>query len=129
MTKTPLLVLVTAPSLFFCGSLNADSNSLPPAFPRPGVEKLLENDRVIVWHVTYTKGVATPVHKHALDHVTIVVHGGKVAIIGPDSKQQVWDAAPGDVWFSKAGAEHSEVGLSDDGRQTYVVELKEPPAK
>jgi hypothetical protein len=37
---------------------------LPPAFPRPGVKKILENERVIVWDCTWTPGVATPMHFH-----------------------------------------------------------------
>jgi quercetin dioxygenase-like cupin family protein len=129
MKKTPLLVLAAATAFLSWGSVNADSANPPAPFPRPGAEKLLENDRVVVWRVTYVKGVATPVHKHTLDHITIVLHGGKVADIGEDGKKNVWDSAAGEVYFAKAGAVHSEVGLSDDSRQVYVVELKEAPQK
>jgi hypothetical protein len=35
----------------------------PLAFPRPGVKKILENERVIVWDCTWTLGVASPTPK------------------------------------------------------------------
>lgn len=28
---------------------------LPPAYPRPGASKLLENDRVVVWDIAWLK--------------------------------------------------------------------------
>ena len=33
-----------------------------PAFPREGVRRVVENDHVVVWGVTWTKGLKTPPH-------------------------------------------------------------------
>lgn len=40
-----------------------------PAFPREGVRRIVENDSVAVWAVTWTTGLKTPPHFHDKDVV------------------------------------------------------------
>src|ERR1700674_2100160 len=41
-----------------------NTTGLPDAFDRPGIEKLMENERVTVWRYAWQPGKRTPVHFH-----------------------------------------------------------------
>src|SRR6185503_9407685 len=45
--------------------------NLPPAYPRPGVTKILDNDRVQVWNIAWLKSEASPLHRHIYDLVGV----------------------------------------------------------
>ena len=98
----------------------------PNPYPRPGADKVTENDRVVVWHATWPPGVPTPMHLHRLDQVSVTVEGGTVRVTAPDGRVSSGEAAPGTVRFLRAGTIHQEEGTSVQVRRAYMVELKRP---
>ena len=96
----------------------------PPPFPREGVTKVLENDRVAVWMIRWTKGRPTPVHEHRLDVVAVAVDPAQTRATipdGPSTPVRSW--RPGDVLFQPAGVIHREESVGDGGR-LVAVEIK-----
>ena len=65
------------------------SRAIRLAFPRPGVKKLLENARVIVWDYTWTTGVATPMHFHDKDVVVFYLEDGDLQSTTPKGEKTV----------------------------------------
>ena len=58
---------------------------LPPPFPRPGTTKLLENDAVAVWDVSWLKQ-KYPLHTHRYDLVGIsYTDGDRIITASADS--------------------------------------------
>src|SRR3989442_928513 len=53
-----------------------NTTGYPLAFPRPGVKKLLENERVIVWDYTWAPDAATPMHFNDKDVVVLFLEDG-----------------------------------------------------
>jgi len=41
--------------------------NLPPAYPRPGATKILDNESVQVWNIAWLKGQPSPLHRHIYD--------------------------------------------------------------
>jgi quercetin dioxygenase-like cupin family protein len=96
----------------------------PTPFPREGATKVLENDRVAVWMIQWTKGRPTPVHEHRLDVVAVAVDPTETRATAPDgSSTPVRSWRPGDVFFQPAGVIHREESLGDGGR-LVAIELK-----
>lgn len=96
----------------------------PPAFPRQGAVKVLENDRVVVWDVTWPKGVRGPVHEHYRDSVIVTLAGGVVRKFPFHGESTVVTYKPGSVIFAPKGTIHSEEGISDSPRHAIVIQLK-----
>jgi quercetin dioxygenase-like cupin family protein len=106
-------------------SANPTASPRPvPAYPRPGAVKVLENERVIVWRITFKKGVPTPLHKHLHDKVTVFLQDVTIQDTSVAGKKETWDAKAGDTYFSPKGMVHIEEGLSEPPRDAIVVELK-----
>jgi hypothetical protein len=53
-------ILFALASVALTASLKAQD--FPPAFPREGSRKVLENSRVVIWDATWPKGKATLLH-------------------------------------------------------------------
>jgi len=53
------------------------AQTYPHAFPRNGVTRLIRNERVVVWDVTWVRDVEQPVHRHQFDVAAAVytLHG------------------------------------------------------
>jgi hypothetical protein len=47
------------------------STPLPPPYPRDGTTKLFENDRIVVWDVSWLQQ-AYPVHRHIDDYTVFI---------------------------------------------------------
>ena len=60
--------------------LFAQAQTYPPPYPRPGTVKLLENDRVVVWDVTWLKQ-AYPMHRHVYDYAGVYYTNGDRIIV------------------------------------------------
>jgi len=103
----------------------ASEDDIPEPYPREGAVKLLENDKVIVWRVRFGKGAATPMHRHALDHVAIFLKGGRMQMTRPDGRQETRELRTDRVYYVKAGLTHSELALDDDV-EAYSIEIKKP---
>lgn len=101
------------------------AQTYPPAFPRVGATKLLENERVVVWDVTWPKGQATPLHRHVYDMTGVYIAPGNRLITAVDgSKRDVTTAAGGIIWQLK-GITHIEEGTSDEPLRAIMIELKQ----
>ena len=54
------------------------------AFDRPGIRKILDNDRVTVWEYTWTNGQPTPIHFHDRDVAVVYLDDGALESTTPD---------------------------------------------
>jgi quercetin dioxygenase-like cupin family protein len=100
----------------------------PPPFPREGATRLIENERVVVWDVSWKKGVPTPMHEHRLDLTGVFLADGAVKITAPDGSVRMSESSPlGVVTYGGKGVVHSEEGVSDNPRRAILVELKDHP--
>jgi quercetin dioxygenase-like cupin family protein len=118
-------ILFALASVALISSLKAQG--LPPAFPREGSRKILENSRVTIWDATWPKGKANALHEHPLDYLSVTVVEGTVKITGRDGTSSVATAEFGGVRFNRKGVIHAEEGVSDPERRAIMVELKTVP--
>jgi tetratricopeptide (TPR) repeat protein len=93
------------------------------AFPRPGVTKILENERVIVWDCTWTLGVAAPMHFHDKDVVALFLEGGDLKSTTLDGQAVVNPHTPGTVTFAPRNRTHAET-LVRGKQRAIITELK-----
>lgn len=94
-----------------------------PAFPREGVRRVVENDRVVVWSVTWTKGSKTPPHFHDKDVVAVYLDAGTVRSIALSGETTATPRLPGDTVFLPRGRGHIEECV-DGPRRDIILELK-----
>src|SRR2546425_670488 len=79
---------------------------LPPAYPRVGATKILDNPRVQVWNIAWLKGQPSPLHRHVYDLVGVYYeprdrHDRDTVVVW------IQDRTPHAVWVP-AGTVHSE---------------------
>jgi quercetin dioxygenase-like cupin family protein len=104
----------------------AAAQSHPPAFPRPGATKILENQRVIVWDVVWRRDQPTPMHEHRHPAMTIVLAPGRRRVRLPDNRTAVGgELAVGTYAWTERGAVHADQGLSDPPLRAVVIEIKD----
>jgi hypothetical protein len=101
----------------------ANTSGYPLAFPRPGSKKLLENERVIVWDYTWTRGVATPLHFHDKDVVVVFLEDGDLLSTAPDGKTVLNAYTAGAVRFNLRDRTHTET-LIRGKQHAIITELK-----
>ena len=101
----------------------AGNTGYPLAFPRPGSQKVFENDRIIVWSSTWTVGVPTPDHYHDKDVVVAYLGDGTLNSVPVHGKSEATRHITGDIRFNKADRSHHEV-LEDGQLSAVIVELK-----
>jgi hypothetical protein len=56
----------------------------PHAFPRKGVTKLFENERVVAWDVKWLRDVEQPIHRHQFDMAAVYTVYGPIRVTAPD---------------------------------------------
>jgi hypothetical protein len=95
----------------------------PLAFPRPGVKKLFENDRILMWDYRWQPGVPTPMHFHDKDVVVTYLEDGDLTSVTPDGKSVVNPYRFGVVRFNLGNRSHQEV-LTRGTLRAIMVELK-----
>jgi hypothetical protein len=98
---------------------------LPPPFPRPGTTKLLENDAVAVWNVSWLKQ-KYPLHTHRYDLIGISYAEGDRIITQGDATGRL---VPTKAWVfqtNRAGVTHVEEGASDPPMRAVLIEVKSP---
>ena len=100
-----------------------NKSGYPPAFPRPGVKKLLENDRVIVWDYTWTPGEPTAMHFHDKDVVVTFVENGTLKSTTPDGQSTMNEFTPPTVRYNARDRVHTEVLVRGKAR-AIITELK-----
>jgi hypothetical protein len=100
-----------------------NTSGYPLAFPRPGVKKILENDRVIVWDCIWTPGVAIPMHFHDKDVVALFLEDGDLKSTTLDGQSVVNPHTPGEVRFTPRNRTHVEM-LVRGKQHAILTELK-----
>ncbi len=121
--KDPMTTIVWTSLLALWAAL---FQSYPPPFPRDNAVKVVENDRIIVWDVTWPKGRPTPMHNHDYDIAVVTIAPGAIKTTNPDgSSQEGAPAKIGDILYQKRGVVHQEEGISDSTRRGIVVEFKD----
>jgi hypothetical protein len=100
-----------------------NNSGYPLAFPRPHAQKLLENDRVIVWNTVWRPREPTPMHFHDKDVVVVFEASGSLQSTTPDGKITVSEIQFAKVSFNRRDRTHSEMLLSGHAR-AVVIELK-----
>jgi len=100
-----------------------NASGFPNAFPRPGVTKRLENDKVLVWDYTWTTGVPTPMHFHDKDVVVVYLENGALKSTTPDRQSVVNDLSPGLIRFNARDRTHTEELVKGKSR-AIITELK-----
>lgn len=101
----------------------ANNSGYPLAFPRPGIKKLFENDRVIVWDYTWKPDVPTPMHFHDKDVVVFFLEDGDLKSTTPDGQSTVNAYTPGTVRFNTRNRTHTET-LIRGKQRAIITELK-----
>ena len=105
--------------------MQTPAGMLPPAYPRPGATKILDNPRVQVWNIAWLKGVSYPMHRHLYDLAGIYYSPGDRTIIAADGSKRPVSTKAGDIAFQRRGVTHTEEGASDPPLRAVFVELKE----
>lgn len=98
--------------------------NLPPAYPRAGAVKILDNDGVQVWNIAWLKGQASPLHRHLYDLVGVYYEPGDRMIISPEGAKRPVSTKAWDMSFQRAGVTHIEEGVSDSPLRSVFVEMK-----
>lgn len=100
-----------------------NTSGYPNAFPRPGVKKILDNDRVLIWDYTWTPGVPTPMHFHDKDVVVVYLAEGALTSTALDGSKTVNDLSYGLTKFNPRDRVHTEAVTRGSAR-AIIVELK-----
>jgi hypothetical protein len=99
------------------------SAELPPPFPRPGTTKLLENDVVAVWDVSWLKQ-KYPLHTHRYDLVGVSYVEGDRIITQGDGPGRLVNTKPWVFQTNRANVTHVEEGASDPPMRGVLIEVK-----
>jgi hypothetical protein len=100
-----------------------NTTGLPLAFPRDRVEKLFENDHVVVWNYKWIPGQKTVMHFHDKDALVVFEATGALSSTTPDGKVVVNEYKDGDIRFNKRDRSHSEL-LTTGTMRAVITELK-----
>ena len=122
-TLTLTLLLPLTVTLLLC----AQAQTYPPPYPRPGTTKLLENERVVVWNVSWLKQ-AYPTHRHVYDYAGIYYTNGDRIIVSEKGVRSPTSSVAWDTFSLPRGITHSEEGASEQPLRGVFVEFKEPQA-
>lgn len=102
----------------------AQTQSLPPAYPRADATKLFENDKVVVWNIAWVKGHPSPLHRHIYDLIGVYYEPGDRMIIAVDGSKRPVTTKAGNITFQRKGVTHIEEGTSDAPLRAVFVEMK-----
>ena len=109
--------------LLLLAALAAQAAPYPPPFPRPGTTKILENDAVAVWNVSWLKQ-KYPLHTHLYDLVGISDVEGDRIITQGDAPGRLTNTKAWAFQTNRAGVTHVEEGASDPPMRAVLIELK-----
>lgn len=104
------------------------AQTYPGPFDREGANKVFENDRVIVWDVSWLPR-AYPTHKHQYDYAGVYYTSGDRVIVSPQGQRSPTHTNAWDTFFFRTGVTHSEEGVGTDVLRAIFLELKEPAAQ
>ena len=102
-----------------------ESQTFPQPFEREGSTKVFENDRVIVWDVSWLQR-AYPTHHHRYDYAGVYYAPGDRIIVSQSGERRPTHTNAWDTFFIRRGVTHSEEGASAEPLRAIMLELKEP---
>ena len=110
-----------------------DGPDYPHAYPRDGVAKRFENERVIVWEVIWPAGAPQPYHRHRYDMTGVFLRWGPLRVTRPDGTFTVSET-PFEVpstFLLRKGVTHKEEGTGQPERHSIMIDLKDvtPPPR
>ncbi|HTW63762.1 MAG TPA: hypothetical protein VME17_04060 [Bryobacteraceae bacterium] len=100
-----------------------NTSGYPPAFPRPHVKKLLENDRVVVWSYRWNAGEPTPMHFHDKDVVVVYLEDTALTSTTPNGTKKLNEYKAFDIRFNQGNRTHYEL-LAHGAGSAMMMELK-----
>ena len=98
--------------------------ALPQPFDREGATKVLENNRVIVWDVSWLQR-AYPTHRHLYDYTGVYYTNGDRIVVSPEGVRSPTHSTAWDTFFYRRGVTHSEEGVGTERLRAVFLELKE----
>ena len=101
------------------------AQTYPQPFDRDGATKVFENDRVIVWDVSWLP-IAYPTHRHLYDYAGVYYTNGDRVVVSPEGRRSPTHSTAWDHFFFRRGVTHSEEGVGTDTLRAIFLELKEP---
>ena len=119
-------LLLAAP---FALAVVLTAQTYPHAFPRKGVTKLFENERVTAWDVKWVRDVEQPIHRHQFDMAAVYTVYGPIRVTAPDGT--VGPVNPFEVprpFFQPKGVTHKEEAIGFPGapeREAVMFDLKD----
>ena len=104
-------------------------DNLPPGWPRDGAVLLVENDRGAAYNVSYFKDKPTVMHRHPYFFAGLDLNTAAVVTRRLGSGDADW-GPPGPVikdnmWYLPKGLTHAEMTVTDPGRHTVVIDIKD----
>src|SRR3954468_22075914 len=105
-------------------ALLLQAQTFPQPFDRDGANKVLENDRVIVWEVAWLPR-AYPTHRHVYDYAGVYYTSGDRVIVSPAGARSPTHTNAWDTFFFRRGVTHSEEGVGTEPLRAVFLELKE----
>jgi len=106
-------------------TLAQQAQTFPQPFDRDGATKVLENDRVIVWDVSWLP-IAYPTHRHLYDYAGVYYTNGDRVVVSPEGVRSPTHSTAWSTFFFRRGVTHSEEGVGTDTLRAVFLELKEP---
>lgn len=102
---------------------------LPDAWSgRPGVSRILDNDRGIMWDVRSAPNVNSPWHKHLYVFAGVDLLDATFVVTDPSGSASTYTTKAGNMWILPKGLTHMETAISPRGRHMVVVDMKRTPA-
>jgi hypothetical protein len=105
--------------------LFAQAQTYPPPWPRAGTTKLLENEMLIVWDVSWLRQ-AYPTHRHVYDYAGIYYTNGDRIIVSEQGVRSPTSSVAWDTFVLPRGITHSEEGASEQPLRGVFLEFKQP---
>jgi hypothetical protein len=102
----------------------APPRDLPPAYPRTGATRILDNPAVQVWNIAWLKDSPSPLHRHIYDLAGVYYEPGDRLIISPEGVKRPVSTKAWDVTSQRVGVTHIEQGTSDRPLRAIFVEMK-----
>ena len=105
------------------------TEDIPPAFPREGATRVLENEWVTAWDATWIPNKSTAMHRHAYDYFGVELTDSRTDVIESDGSTRTLSMRRGLSWFIAKGATHREIGISaNPPRRAILVDRSDVPS-
>jgi quercetin dioxygenase-like cupin family protein len=104
----------------------------PSSAPVAGITPIVDNERVTVWDVTWTRGAPSPLTRRNDDYLILYLTNGRMKLTRPDGGSVTVPVGVGDVVFQPKGTVRTEENVSDEPVRARGIDLHDhyqPPLK